>query len=193
MHVEGQERTPKEINEEFLPELKHTFAEDLVLKNALDSKVINMITVAGTISALLIAIASFLVTNFNTDINGQYYSYGIVTVLIAIVVAVLSIGFFVKSYTIRNYRYPVGHDIFFEKNGKIKEEKVDKYLYYQKNKFDRLLVKEYLESIKQSAESNLNKAQYLKIGQILFLCSISVVVSLLIVTIIATLGTNIPT
>ena len=190
MHVEEEEKRP-EVNDEFLPELKHTFQEDLALKNALDSKVTNMITVAGTITALLTAIGTFLITRTDIKVSTIFYKIGTPAVLVATAVAVLAIWFFIRSYTIRNYRYPVGHETFFD-NGRIKNERVDLFLSYSKDKFSHILINEHLTSIKHNAESNISKAYNMKIGQYLFLGSISVIVTLLGIAIITTiLGMNV--
>lgn len=105
MHVE-EDKTHNEVNEKLLPELKYTFEQDLALKSALDSKAINMITISGTITAVLIGIATFLVSRIDITINETFYVFGIITILVVVVVlGVIAIGLFIRSYTIRSYRY----------------------------------------------------------------------------------------
>ncbi len=179
----GEEAT----NEEFLHELKYTYEQDLNWKNSLDNKANTMITMSSAITTLLIAIVTFLFSRIN--INHSFYPLIILILLGAIIFAIIAILFFIKAYTIKDYRFPVGHEAFFNKNGYDKEM-VDKFLLYTKEKFNKHLVREYLESIKVNSANLANKAKNIKYGQYFYLGSISAIVIILAIIIVTTLFYN---
>jgi hypothetical protein len=133
-----------ESESDFLNELKTQFERDVDLRKNLDNKANTMITISGSISTLLLAIATFLITKIHPT---QGIFFGSIIILgLGIIFSIISISFFVKSYSLRKYRYVMGSEIFF-KNGKYDEAKIDRFRNASKEMFARHLIKEYLASI----------------------------------------------
>lgn len=172
------------VNEDFLPELKYAFEQDLLWKSSLDNKATTMITMASAITTFLIAIATFL---FSNKINLDYSILSVIIpmLLVAIVFAIIAISFFIRSYVIKDYRFPVGHEAFFDKD-EYKNEVVQIFLSYSKNEFDEHMIEEYLRSMKKNSENNKSKSNSIKTGQYCYLGAISSIVSILGFVIIAT-------
>jgi hypothetical protein len=146
---------------DFLAELKSQFDKDIDLRKTLDNKANTMITVVSGITTLLIAIGTFLISrivekNIVYDISIGILAWGVG-------LATVCIWYFVQSYSLRSYKYAVGHEYFFDEKGNYKEESVQTIRELPKKQFNDLLYKGYLESIKISA--TLNKALGISKGQ----------------------------
>jgi|ERR1700730_14332141 len=123
--------------EHFLNELKSQFEKEIDLRKNLDTKANTMITVASGISTLLIAIGTFLITRI-VDKN-VFYGISIGILAGGIVLTVIGIWFFIKSYSVRKYKYPIGHEHFFDENGMYKKKLVADVRNLPKKEFnDRL-------------------------------------------------------
>lgn len=155
---------------DFLGELKEQFQRAIDLRTNLDTKANTMISIAGAISTLLLAIATFLITKIRPLEDVYLAAIGILC--IGIIFAVASIVFFVKSYSIKQYEYPVGASAFFP-NGKYVEAKVDRFRNASKEAFTKRLIEDYLFSIKNFLELNTQKAGNIKLGQICLVTSIA--------------------
>jgi hypothetical protein len=168
----------KKVDESFLSELKYTFEQGLSWKNSLDSKANNMIAMSSAVSTFLITIVTFLFSKIN--INNSSYSVIISFLLIAIISAIIAILYFIKSYSIKDYFFPVGHEAFFE-NGKYSEENVNEILSFSKEEFNENLIEEYLECMKINAVNINNKAAKIKYGQYFYFASIVAIIVILII------------
>jgi uncharacterized protein YnzC (UPF0291/DUF896 family) len=181
MHIENRAEMPETAERDFIGEIKAQFQRDLDIKTILDGKAANMITMSSAIATFLLAIATFVVTNINPA--HVFYEIAILFVIAGIVLATSAISFFVRSFTIRNYAYPVGHERFFE-NNVYNKEMADRFRTATKDEFNEHLIEEYLGSIKTNAKSNLEKANRLKYGQWLFfglVLSISILLGSLLI------------
>ncbi len=181
--MDGEEK----INEDFLPELKYTFEQDLNWKNSLDSKASNMITMSSAITTLLTAVVTFLFGRIT--VNNSLYPWIIFILLGAIISAIVAILFFIRSYSIKDYRFAVGHEAFFE-NGEYNKTIVKEFLSYSKKRFNEHLIEEYLKCIKMNSANNAGKAANIKLGQYFYLGSISAIILILGIIIISSLLCN---
>jgi len=169
---------------EFLGELKQGFERAIDLRKNLDNKSNTMITIAGAISTLLLAIATFLITKIQSP--EWIYNTSIAILFIGLILAVVSITFFVKSFSLKKYYYVIGPKKFFE-NGKYNEKLVEQFTTASKEDFTRHLIEEYLKGIKNFYELNSKKADDIKWGQILLVSSISSVGLLLAFVLLSTI------
>jgi ABC-type glycerol-3-phosphate transport system permease component len=157
---------------------------DLELKKTLDNKSNTMITMSSAIAALLIGLGTFILTRIIP--STPFYNIAIFSIIAGIILALIAISLFVRSYTLKSYRYPMGHENFFEDKGKgkYKKEIVDKWRNADIEEYNDRIIQEYWESIRNNADNNKRKGRELKYGQWLFfglVLSISVLlISLLI-------------
>jgi hypothetical protein len=143
-----------------------------------------MITVASGVSTLLIAIGTFLITRILE--KNVYYDISIAILGIGIVLAVVGIWLFIRAYSLREYKYPMGHETFFHQ-GEYKKERVDRVRKLSTTEFSDRLYKGYLESIKASAEINKNRADSVRMGQ-KFLAFSIITIAVLVVFILVSMG-----
>ena len=181
----------------FLDELKSQFERDMEVRNNLDSKSTHLITMSSTIVTILVSIGTFLVSKIgvNPIIEPIYpFAYPLifyVSLLIlglGIILSTFCILYLTKSYAIRKYRYPMGHEVFF-KGDKYQQELADKFRNYSSETFNKHIVKEYLESIKNNSETISHKAGMIKKGQ-KFLNPAIGSIAVLLVFILLTFGMN---
>lgn len=100
---------------DFLAELKSQFDKDIDLRKTLDNKANSMITVISGITTLLIAIGTFLISRIVE--KNIVYDRSIGILAWGVVLATVSIFYFIQSYSLRSYKYAVGHEYFFDEKG----------------------------------------------------------------------------
>jgi hypothetical protein len=175
MHVEEL----KDTNEEFLPELRRQFEQYMALRSYLDTKATNSITMSSAIVTVLVAIGTFLVTKID---NAQPIFIPLAIILGGgILCDIIGIIYFVKSYIIKGYRYPMGHKAFFDKDtGNRKIDVINTFIDYSKERFKNHLIIEYLDCIRENGKSNESKAASIRLGQYLFIASMCCIVLILL-------------
>jgi tetrahydromethanopterin S-methyltransferase subunit B len=179
-------QSPSEAEDDFLAELKSQFEKEIDIRKTLDNKANTMITVTSGISTLLIAIGTFLISRI-VDKN-MYYGISIGILTIGLVLAIIGIWFFIRSYSVRRYKYAIGTEYFFdESTGEYKKDHVEKIRNLSKKEFKSRLIKGYLESIKRSAELNLQKGNAIKTGQ-KFMTFTIISVAILVACVLALMG-----
>jgi hypothetical protein len=125
------DRVPKEGNvkadateEAFLEELKIQFDKLIDLRKALDSKASTVITIGSGLITVNIAIGTFIISQIVLQKN-IYSLIPIGALALGTVLAVISIWQFIRSFSIRDYLYPMGSTYFFN-NGEYQEKNVNK-------------------------------------------------------------------
>jgi hypothetical protein len=98
-----------------LAELKSQFDKDIDLRKTLDNKANTIITVISGITTLLIAIGTFLISRIVE--KNIVYDISIGILALGVVLATVSIWYFIQSYSLRSYKYAVGHEYFFDEQG----------------------------------------------------------------------------
>jgi hypothetical protein len=184
------ENTSDTAEETFLNELKSQFEKDIDLRKTLDNKANTMITVSSGVSTLLIAIGTFLISRIVE--KNIIYGVSIAILAIGIVLATLGIWRFIQSYSLRTYKYAMGHEHFFDEKGVYRRDLVDSVRNLPKKEFNDRLYKGYLESIKISAALNKDKASGIRRGQ-KFLTATLVVVAVLVGFVLVSAGIGVIT
>jgi hypothetical protein len=169
----------------FLDELKSQFEKEIDVRKTLDTKANTMITTASAISTLVIAIGTFLISRI-ADKNFYYTSIEVLAV--GIILAVVSVSFFIWSYSVRKYRYPLVSDHFF-RNGEYNEKIVEAVRKLSRREFNDKMFQGYLKGIKSSERSNKRKANGIKIGQIFLVLTI-IDIAVLVAFILASMGSG---
>ena len=168
---------------DFPDQLRSQFQREIDLRVNLDNKVNNLITMSASIMTVLIALGTLLVIKI--DPRAEIFGISICIFIAGIVFASIAIWFFIKSYSIRKYRYPMGHEAFFDESGTYLKDIVHRFTVSSKEKFSEHIVKEYILSIKNFAERNGDKATATRNGQAMLLVSAISVASLLIFILIS--------
>jgi len=153
-------------SDEFLNELRDQFERLIGIKERLDNKANNIITMSGTIITLLMGIGIFVLKSIDpkTSIFCVLLLLFIVGISLMIVTIILSIN----SYKLRNQKYPLGSKEFF-KNGIYQKIIADKFSNASKPLFEEKMIKGYLSSIRDAEKKISEKGRSVKWAQVFFL------------------------
>ena len=160
----------------FLNELKSQFEREIDLRETLDSKAHTMMTLASGTITVNIALGTFLLTRIAD--TGIYLFISIVILGAGLGFGIVSILKLIRSYGLRDYHYPMGHEHFYE-NGKYDAEMVQQVKDMKEEEFNDRLFSGYLDCIKHSTEQYKSKGDGVKMGQ-LFLVSTLVAIAVLV-------------
>jgi hypothetical protein len=155
---------------EFLIELRNQFDREEDLRKTLDKKASTMITISSTIFTILSGIGTFMINHIPIDKsmpNPLFFPLFLVTSLILIggvILAIISISYFVRTYATRRYSYPMGVEYFFRNDGKSHEEKINQFRDSSKREFIEHMIKEYINSINKNGTSNVERGKLIKNG-----------------------------
>ena len=162
----------------FLDELNKQHNRELDLKQSLENKSNSLLTVCGIIIPLLFGFGIFVIEKIPQ-------SYSLLNVAEALLISVLvlniiTIFFAVWATKICNYKYPFLHSNFFDDNCCLKKSVIKEYTDSKEDEFNDMLIEEYLQSNKFNYDTNEKKAKYIRIGQYIFIISLSLVPILIV-------------
>lgn len=179
--------TRHKAEEAFLGELKLQFNNEVDLKKTVDTKTSTLITISGSIATLNIAIGTFLIARIQ---DHNWFYFGPILILCGgILLSMISTWKFTSSYGVRDYKYPFGHEFFFDKNGSYESDKVQKVRDLSEREFKDRVFKSYLESIKTFAKINKDRSSKMRERQKYLTRSIAAVgVQVIFIIILVGLG-----
>lgn len=145
---------------------------------------------SSTISTLLISIGAFLVVRIEPK-NWVFFG-SIVILAIGILIGTLAIWCFIQSYSLRRFTYPMTYHQFFDVSededddyddeqgvAKYKESTAELFRTAPMEKYNKHMIKVYLESMRDNDKVNNQKAKGIKNGQKLLLAGVISVSTLL--------------
>lgn len=150
-------------SKEFLQELKDSFNSVMQSKEHIEARASNIVTVSGTVAALLFGFGTYLLSNIASDYYLRNYifyvlAFGILAALISLLSGVL------VAYRRTKYRFPMTYEAFY-KDGKLDPAVVDQFKQASQQDFSDRMIEEYLEAIKKNTERNADKAFKLQFSQ----------------------------
>lgn len=152
------------MSNEFLSELRIQFNEVLEIKDKLDSKATNMITVAGIMAAIVMGFGSQLLENLDNDSDSFQWAKGLLVGQLSLTVASVIIS--IIAYRVKDYEFPFVRKEFLTDERKFIDSKIDEYL-TMNQETQRELIMKYIKSIKRNEIENDRKAD--KIGYALYI------------------------
>lgn len=183
MQAQDKGKEKETAAKDFLEALRFQYEKELELRNILDNKTSNIITMSSSIITISIAVSTFLLSKI------EYQPHLIAALcMLAVVIgcATFAIYYLLKAYSLRKYRFAITSEKFFD-NGRYNKDLAKKFLTIERERFAERMAEEYLTSINQNKESNGDKAGFLKNGQkslywSLFILSILVGFAVVVVT-----------
>lgn len=163
-------------SDRFLEEVRIQFENELRLKETLDDKASKIIAAAGAVATLLFGFGSFLfISNNNTNGPEFFSQLGIaILLMIGAAASIVAILFALLAYRLHKYRYAMGHEQFYnEKTGTIEESVLNHFKKASTDNFDDRMIREYLQSVKENAEMNAKKVQWITIAHWWFFGSVT--------------------
>ncbi len=163
---------------DFLEELRAQHQREFDVKNALDNKANNTITMASTTGTLLMGFGVFLLSKINPQY--EFFGYAMLALIGGIVAIITSIGLSMLAYRLRDYRQIIIYRKFLSKDQSSKEKFdwnfVDNLIEEEKSdKFERRVVKDYLLSIRKNFKENESKANWISGSQVAFIVGVGTI------------------
>lgn len=156
-----------ESDHALIKELKDQDLKQFELKNRLDGKASNLITISITTTTFLLGFGIFLLTNMERtpEVFSIYSIFGIS----GIVATGLTVLFSTLSYTLKPYRYVMNvQTVFFDENGKYREDIVIKFRKASAEQFNDTMIEDYIKAIHENENTNDAKAGKIKFAQWFF-------------------------
>jgi hypothetical protein len=152
----------------FLDELRAQYNKEFEIKSMLDNKANSIISMSGTIATLFMGFGSFLLIKIEPS-KYEILIPASIFLMTEVVLTTFTIWYSTNSYRLREYRYVMGHERFFEKkSGVFKEYEAEQFKKSTEEKFEDLMIEVYLKTIKENAEKNEDKANKIDHAQKLF-------------------------
>jgi hypothetical protein len=165
-----------DVNELFVSELRAQYNMEFDNKKNLETKASSIISISGTVAALLFGFGTFLINKVSPSYD--FFMYILALLMISISSITISIILSIFASRIHEYYVAADHKQFY-KGKEFDEDKWEKYCYSSKNKFNRTIAKNYFKCIQHNANKNETKARYIQLAQIGFFCGLAVLPFLL--------------
>jgi len=155
---------------EFFQEFKDQFQKTLDIKNSLETKANNLLTISGTVGTLLFGFGTFIIEK----IAAQYpYTWVVTSILIAgLGATIIALLQAVSAFRLQFYKFPMSHRPFFDINGVLRNPLIEQYKAAGENTFYDTIIETYLRCIKENAEKNEKKARKLITSQYFFIAGV---------------------
>lgn len=162
--------------EEFLEEVRLQFARKVEVKEKLDAKANNLITMAGAVTTLFLAFGAFILKELNVT-NPVILGFGLLILVLEVVITIIGIWRAISAYRLRSFEYPMHENAFINENtGELDPNKIDNFVTVSKQEFQLHMINEYLESMKTNSVHNSEKADLINQAYILYLISLIMIV-----------------
>jgi hypothetical protein len=163
----------------FLQELKEAFQGTIQTKDRIENRAGSIVTTAATIAALVFGLGGYILGNIEPD----YYlknvmSYVLIFGIISAITAALS-GLLV-AYSRKKYRFAVTYGVFFNSDGTLNNELIQRFREATDDTFSSLMTREYLQSIKYNTEKNNESAKKLQLAQWSLFSSVVAILTLVV-------------
>jgi hypothetical protein len=183
----------KESRSLFLTEIKEQFQRETDFKKTLDDKSSTMVTMASSVSTLLIAIGTFLITRIEPKASGfpeSIFFDSIIILSVGIVFAIIAAYNFIRAYSLRSYLFPFAKKDFFYKeneNGEdeYKRKAMEDFRTADNASIERYIIQEYARCIVDFGSKNEQRSRNIVWGQRFLMVSIGSVGFLLALVLIS--------
>jgi hypothetical protein len=143
------------VQDEFLNELRKQFDYEIDIKDKLEAKATNTITVAGIMAAIFMGFGS-QISDYVPN-NSPYFSPALGVFLIELIVTMATVIISILAYKVGEYQFPLEREDFLSDDGKYNTSRIEQYRKMEDDDYNKLL-KKYLKCIKYNAKENEKKA-----------------------------------
>jgi len=158
---------------DFLEELRLQFERYIQLKDRLDTKANNMITMSGTIATLFMGFGIFLLENIDFTENLILVIIASLALMAEVILTGLTIKYSLDSYKLRSYFHPIGYGAFYQnQDTEINRAVIDQFKNATRDEIDDHFIEEYLKGIKSYQEQNDKQTKGINCAQKTFIWAI---------------------
>lgn len=154
----------------FYQEMKEHYNNQFEIKNTLESKANNMVTISGTVATLLFGFGTFLLDKL---VALKYPLIAPIRAVLAIgiIANIISIVLSLRSSRTQTWSLTVNYGDFFHDDGKgdFDQSAVDEYAYMTDEEYQTEMTELYFDCIRDNVATNNKKGSYIEYSQALFL------------------------
>jgi hypothetical protein len=166
----------KSTRELFVEELRKSYDKGWEVKNTLETKANNIITISGTVASLLFGFGTLFLKNL--DPHYQLLPEFVGLLVGGIIISIVAILFSSLSFRLRKYEVPIGPD-FFANNQNL----IDDFKTAKTDTFNNTMITAYLRCMEQNNKQNDGKVRVISIAQWSFFVSMIVIPILLTIAV----------
>jgi hypothetical protein len=161
-------------------ELQREYDKTFELKDSLDGKANNMITISSAVATLLFGFGTFLVDRLASISQNITIIIGLLAAGIILNIASMMLCIWVSKISL--YTYAIGQKVFSSNNtNEFNTDELDNWKSLECDEFQDAMIESYLNAIRKNDIKNFNKAHKVKVSQFLFIFGIFTIPSLAII------------
>jgi hypothetical protein len=176
---------------EFLEEIKLQFAREIDVKERLDNKASNLITMAAAVTTLFMGFGAFLLKELEIS-NIVILGSGLTFLILEVIITIAGIWRAITAYGLKRYKYPIVVEPFRNLKGELDDEEIRPFRTATKEEFQLHMINEYLDSMNTNFELNKKKAGLIKQAHILYLIALIMIVPFAFTIVIARIVAVVP-
>ena len=166
------EDSTKSARELFAEALRMAYEKGWEVKSTLENKGNNIMTISGTVAALLFGFGALFLKNLHPDY--QFLFVFIALLIGGIIICVVAILLCGLSFRLQKYNVAIGLD-FFAKN----KDLIAVYKKAPADTFNNTMIQAYIDAMEQNNILNNNKTTLITLAQWMFFASMVIVPILL--------------
>lgn len=158
--------------EEFLEDLKLQLNRFIDLKDRLDNKANNRISMSGIVATLFMGFGIFLLSEVTIQNNILFGMISIGALVTEVILTTITIKFSLDSYTLRNYYHPITFNPFFTNDNELDNETIETFEQSSVENYYHLMIEEHLRAIQSYQVQNRQQTIGINHAQLTFLWSV---------------------
>lgn len=147
--------------------LKSEYDKDFELKERLDKKASNMVTMAGVVAAIFTSFSGFVLNEAEAP-NAWLLGISITALLIELALLVKTMHASIMAIKIAKYTHVLIWSKFVH-NDKLNYAEISKWKQASKTEFNRQIIEDYIDASRKNTQLNEDKAKWLTEAQKAFL------------------------
>jgi hypothetical protein len=180
---------------EFLDELKSQFTRTIDVKDSLDSKANNLITMAGAVATLFLGFGTFLIGQLQIS-DPIILGFALTFLMLEVVITIVGIWRAIGGYKLRDYYYPIVSEAFIHKEGEMKGKLnfdiINLFLNASQRELALHLIKTYMQYLRTNELANEEKAKLIEEAHWLYLIALIMIAPFALTIVIAILVSAVP-
>lgn len=163
------------VSKEFVDELRFQFERYVQVKERLDTKANNIISMSGTISTLFMGFGVFLLQNVDFKTYCTLATLASMLLIIEVSLTVVTVFFAFRSYRQRTYTHPISYENFYDVNSTTPNSILNQFKEADPDAINDRFADNYLECIKSYEEQNNEQNGWIDRSRKTFIASLGII------------------
>lgn len=163
------------VSDTFIEELRLQCERNIQVKERLDNKTNNIITISGMIATLFMGFGVFLLEHVDYMKYPNIVLYASIVLMAEVVLTAITVICSVYVYNLKTYTHPINYGTIYKiSNGK-PDEIIEQFKNASDDEIKDAFVINYMESIKSYEEQNNEKTNDISVAQVTLFLSICMI------------------